>query len=64
MVGTFPGDAAVIRLVGALLEVHDEWQVADRAYFSEHSMAQLHKISDDGQTKEVTADSHTALPAA
>ena len=65
VVGIFPNDAAVIRLIGAvLLEVHDEWQVADRAYFSEHSMAQLNTISDDDAGKEVTTDSHTALPAA
>ena len=64
VVGIFPNDAAVIRLVGAvLLEVHDEWQVADRAYFSEHSMAQLHTISDD-DPKEVSTDPHHALPAA
>ena len=51
-------------LAGAvLLEVHDEWQVADRAYFSEHSMAQLGAISDDATAKEVNTDSHTALPA-
>jgi putative transposase len=65
VVGIFPNDAAVIRPVGAvLLEVHDEWQVEDRAYFSEHSMAQLNTISDDEHGKEVTTDSHTALPAA
>ncbi len=65
VVGIFPNDAAVTRLVGAvLLEVHDEWQVAERAYFSEHSMAQLNAISDDHPAKEVTTDSHAALPAA
>jgi len=64
VVGIFPNDAAVVRLVGAvLLEVHDEWQVADRAYLSEHSMAQLGAISDDATAKEVNTDSHTALPA-
>jgi putative transposase len=65
VVGIFPNDDAVIRLIGAvLLEVHDEWQVAERACFSEHSMAQLNQISDDDPTKEVTSDSQPALPAA
>ena len=50
-------DAAVIRLAGAvLLETHDEWQTADRAYFSEGSMAQLTNLSDDDPAKEVTHD--------
>jgi len=65
VVGIFPNDAAVVRLVGAvLLEVHDEWQIAERAYFSEQSMAQLTTISHDEPAKEITTDTTTALPAA
>jgi putative transposase len=55
VVGIFPNEAAVRRLAGSvLLEVHDEWQVAERRYLSEASMAKLCKIDNDGTNdKEV-----------
>jgi putative transposase len=55
VVGIFPNEAGVLRLAGSiLLEVHDEWQVAERRYLSEASMAKLSEIDNDGaETKEV-----------
>jgi putative transposase len=55
VVGIFPDDAAVLRLAGAvLIEAHDEWQVAERRYLSEGSMAKLTQTKDDAaRSKEV-----------
>ena len=46
VVGVFPNPAALLRLAGSVLvEAHDEWQVADKRYLSETSLALL-DISD------------------
>ena len=57
VVGIFPNDAAVLRLVTAVVaETHDEWQVAQRRYLAETTMARLYDITP-------TIDPTEVLPA-
>jgi putative transposase len=49
VVGIFPDDASVIRLVGAaLVDQHDDWAATERRYLSDRSMALI------DQPQEVT----------
>ncbi len=60
VVGIFPDDASILRLVGAVLsEQHDEWQVSDRRYLGEESMALIDTNNHNDPNKEVNQ-----LPAA
>jgi putative transposase len=47
VVGIFPDESAILRLVGAvLIEAHDEWAIAERRYLSEGSMAVLATVGE------------------
>ena len=56
VVGVFPNPAALLRLAGSVLvEAHDEWQVADKRYLSETSLALLDISGQDTETVSPTA---------
>jgi len=61
VVGIFPNDASIVRLVGAqLLEQQEEWQLERRRFFSEATMAKIPEPDEplgltDGDAADMTA---------
>jgi transposase-like protein len=63
VVGIFANENSVLRLSGAvLLEIHDEWAVAERCYLSAGSLAKLYQTRQDDNPKEVEG-AHSELVA-
>jgi transposase-like protein len=61
VVGIFPNDASVARLITAVVvEAHDEWAVAERRYLSEGSMAKLYATADPNPDVQETPLAITA----
>jgi putative transposase len=52
----FPNHAALLRMAGSVLvEAHDEWQVADKRYLSESTLALLKPNDNATETVAATA---------
>ena len=61
VVGVFPNPAALLRLPGSVLvEAHDEWQVADKRYLSESTLALL---TQSGENPQQTVAASAAVTA-
>jgi putative transposase len=61
VVGIFPNDPAIVRLVGSqLLEQQEEWQLERRRFFSEATMA---RIPEPEEALELTDADRTPKPA-
>ena len=55
VVGIFPNEASLIRLVGMILtDTNDEWITDERRYLSEGSMALLYPDTDNGPIAAIT----------
>lgn len=55
VVGIFPNEASVIRLVGMILsDTNDEWTTDERRYLSEGSMALLYPNRDNEPIAAIT----------
>ena len=55
MVGIFPNEASIIRLIGAvLLEQNDEWQLQHR-YMQVEAMAELLVPANEAETRQIAS---------